>query len=106
MSGGHGEGGSKATGESRRVGPGVDMSRLCEGGCALLLGRLQLHKQPRDCPIPMPWDPWCRDRAHVLGCLQLSWAGLGRRQGRRQWTGGCQEKLTGPFCAGAEQPRV
>ena len=61
----HGKWGSKATGESRRVGPGVDMLCLCKVGLALLLGGVQCHKQSGDCPMPMPWDPYSARTGHM-----------------------------------------
>lgn len=82
--GGMARGTARPQGDGRRVGPGVDMSRPCEGCHA----RFQHHKQPGECPIPMPWDPSVQGQGTRTG---LPAARLGRVQGRHRWTGAAQK---------------
>lgn len=100
--GGMARGAARPQGEGRRVGPGVDMSRPCEGCRA----GFQHHKQPGECPIPMPWDPSVQGQGTRTG---LPAARLGRAQaGFKAGTGGqgLPRKTPGTSsCAGAEQPQ-
>lgn len=93
MSGGHG----KATGESKRVGPGWTCQGHARGAVhCCWVGSSATNSLGTALP-PCPETFWCKDRAHVLGCLQLGWAG--HRQGSKQASvdSGCPEKLKGPF---------